>query len=497
MRIAGAMSILALGAGSLAFGQDAPSREQQIVDLQKQVESINAQLRALQATAPAAGQESRLDGAIRNSPVEPLIEPRRLNLSAPGLEGLDIGGLVHLRGDYWGNFDAGGGNNDVLSFGTEAILGFNARVSEKTSVEFSLHYADVWGNDTEHGLGGSPRLTGSADSGADGNITAEHVALHVKDIYGTGVDMTAGRQKVELGAERIIGDDDFRLTRTSFDGFRFDNEMGDGMGRWTMIAVRLADSDNAASHELMPAAGNVVDNADLFGFYYSNPMRDVGTVDAYVFHLEDMNYPGGLGRTRFTTYGARWQSEDLEGLRFEGEGATQFGELGGDRTHNWGFGTYAYHLGAEYAIADVEYLRGVMASYDHATGGGNLSDNFVQLYPSLHGWFGITDFFSWSNIQHWNLGAKFGVGDGDLVASWHWMRRDSSNAGFVGYNAAAGGTGGKDLGQECDLTYSMQCSKSTSVQFGLGYFFAGGGFHDLTGSANDIVYSYFGSTTRF
>lgn len=222
MRKAGAMSVLALGAGSLAFGQDASSQAQKIAELQKQVDAMQAQLRALQTETPSGGLEARLDGAVRNSPVEALREPRRLNISAPGLDGLNIDGLVHIRGDYWANFDSGGGNNDVSSFGTEAQLGFDARVSEKTSIRIGLHYSDIWGNDTNHGLGGTSRLTDDSTTSSDGDINAQEVLLRVGDLYGTGVDMTVGRQRIELGAERIIGDDDWRLTRTSFDGFRFD-----------------------------------------------------------------------------------------------------------------------------------------------------------------------------------------------------------------------------------------------------------------------------------
>ncbi len=506
MRTTGAMSILALGAGSLAFGQGVPTREQTIADLQKQVDAMQAQLRSLQSDAPATSLDTRLDGAVRNSPVEALREPRRLNISAPGLDGLDISGLVHTRADYWGNFDTGGGNNDVLSFGTEAQLAFDARVSEKTSVRLNLHYSDIWGRDTQGGLDsstGANRLTDDTTTEAGGSISAQEVFLHVGDLYGTGVDMTAGRQRIEFGAERILGDDDWRLSRTSFDGFRFDNDLGEATGRWTLVALRLSDNDNSGVTDLLPSSpaapgNNPVNNADLYGFYYTVSPRDLGTVDAYFFQLEDFNYPAGMERTRFSTYGARWMSPDWEGLNFEAEGATQFGELFGNRTHNYGFGTYALHASAAFRPHDVEFIDGFHASYDYASGGDSPEENFVQLYPSLHGWFGVTDLFGWSNIQHINVGTSFDVGEGNLALGYHWNRRASSSAGFAGYNASdAGGFGNKDLGEELDLTYTMECTKSTTVGVGMGYFFAGNGFHDLTGNAGNMMYSYLAFSTRF
>ncbi len=503
MRKAGAMSVLALGAGSLAFGQDASSQAQKIAELQKQVDAMQAQLRSLQTETPSGSLEARLDGAVRNSPVEALREPRRLNISAPGLDGLDINGLVHIRGDYWANFDSGGGNNDVSSFGTEAQLGFDARVSEKTSVRIGLHYSDIWGNDTNHGLGGTSRLTDDSTSSADGDITAFEANLRVGDLYGTGVDMIAGRQRIELGAERIIGDDEWRLTRTSFDGFRFDNNLGDAAGRWTLLALRLHDSDNSGNRELLPIApsapnNNPINNADLYGFYYTVMPRDIGTIDAYFFHLEDFNYPAGMERTRFSTYGARWASPDWEGLSFEAEGATQFGELFGNKTDNYGFGTYALHGSAAFRPRDVEYFDGIHAAYDYATGGNSPEENFQQLFPSLHGWFGLTDMFGWSNIQHTTLGASFDLGEGQLNLGYHWSRRATTSAGFGGYNLSSASSGGnKPLGQEIDLTYVMECSKSTTVGMGIGYFFAGNGYHDLTGNSDNMMFGYFAATTRF
>jgi hypothetical protein len=107
MRFAGALSILAFTAGSAAFGQDAPNKDAekdaQIDALQKQVDSVQKQLDAMRAgngdgtTTPAA--DPRLDGAVRQSPVDPTADPRRLNISAPGIEGIDLFGGMAMRGE--------------------------------------------------------------------------------------------------------------------------------------------------------------------------------------------------------------------------------------------------------------------------------------------------------------------------------------------------------------------------------------------------------------
>jgi hypothetical protein len=510
MRFVGAVSIAALCVGSAASGQDAnSSNDQKIDELQRQMAAMQAQLDAMKA-APAKPAQG-LDGTVRESPVEPATEPRRLNISAPGIEGIDLFGGIGVRADYWGNYNAtGAGSNDILSVGQEAWLGAKAKISEKTSAGITLHYAGVWGNNTFNGLdtAGGGRLTG--DPGTNGNSNNPNVSvteawLAVKDMYNVGIDFTAGRQKIQYGAERIIGDDEWRLNRTVFDGFRLDQSLGSDMGGWSFIAVRLADGDNAGSSELTPTSGNKVNNTDLFGLYYSIKRNDVGTIDAYVFQLEDMNYDATAAtpsdRTRLTTYGARWLSNSFGGATIEAEGATQFGEFNGQDTHNYGFGTYAVHVGANWSPEQkIEYFKAAHVNYDYATGGSSPEDNFVQLYPSLHGTFGITDFFSWTNIQHFSVGSDFDALEGTVALSWHWDRMASGVSGFVGYNAAGGALGtsnNKDLGQECDLVYSVDCTKSTKVGMGIGYFFPGTGFHDMTGAANDMVYGYLGFRVLF
>lgn len=517
MRFAGALSILALGAGSTAFGQDAQKqdadKDAQIDALQRQVDSFQKQLDALRGGTTAPAPDPKLDGAVRQSPVDPNADPRRLNISAPGIEAIDFSGGMQMRGDYWANYNVGGGPNDVLSAGTEAWLGARAKLSETVFVNFTLHYAGVWGNNTFNGLDSQfpNRLNGNATTTANStnnsSVAVTEASILVKDAFG-GVDVTAGRQAIQFGEERILGDDEWRLNRTVFDGFRFDQTLGPDMGNWSLIAVRLTDNDNIApvngSSELQPTDTNKVDNTDLYGFYYTIKRDEFGTIDGYIFQLEDMNdgatSAAATGRTRLTTYGGRWKSPNWGGISADAEGATQFGEIFGSDMHNYGFGTYAVHLGGAWAPSnEIQYLKSVHASYDYATGGGTPSDNFIQLFPTLHGWFGITDLFSWTNIQHFTLGVDTDALQGTVSANYHWDRMANSAGGFIGYNAAGAGSAGtsKNLGQEFDLVYSKDCTKTIKASTGLGYFFDGKGYREMTGSGNDMLFWYLGFRLTF
>src|SRR5262249_32677847 len=156
----------------------------QIDALQRQVDSFQKQLDAMRAgkqdgtTVPAA--DSKVDGAVRQGPVEPSADPRRLNISAPGIEGIDLFGGMQMRGDYWANYNVGGGPNDVLSAGTEAWLGARAKLSETVFVNFTLHYAGVWGNDTFNGLDSQfPGRVGGPVGGATSTNTGNDASVAV------------------------------------------------------------------------------------------------------------------------------------------------------------------------------------------------------------------------------------------------------------------------------------------------------------------------------
>jgi hypothetical protein len=509
MRIAVASSILALGVGTTAVGQEAPDREQRIAELQRQLDAMAAQLKQLQGETPAsqATLEEKLDGAVRQSPSEALREPRRLNISAPSLEGLDITGMLRIRGDGWANYGGDGTlhSNDILSFGTEAALSFNAKVSEKTSVRITGHFKDVWGDDVDHGASGIP--ASSIGISSDNNeLEATEAYLSVHDMYESGVDFTAGRQIMQFGSERIVGDDEWRLTRTVLDGIRFDKDLGEGVGRVSFFGARLNDNDTLFATELVAtnAAGDIHDNSNLYGFFYTTKRDDLGTIDGYFFMLDDPNThngAAGAGRTRVSTYGARWLSPSLGGVTVDGEFATQFGKILGDNFENYGFGTYAIHAGANWAAPEgTQFFRGVHVAYDYATGGDELHENFVTMLPTLHGWFGITDMFTWSNINHLTFGADFDTGMGMLAANYHLLRLASDDAGISGYNfsgtpAATGQS--HDLGQEVDFVLMNQCTKSTDVGVGLGYLFVHEGLEDLGSGRRDMVFMYLVFRTHF
>ncbi len=515
MRFAGAISVLTFCVGSTALAQSAVDREQRITELQKQLDSIAAQLRELQ-DGPAAGStslESRLDGAIRQSPSETLREPRRLNISAPGLEGLDITGNVRVRGEVWNDYDRGA-NGDSTGIGSEAALGFNAKVSEKSHVYLEPHAAFVWGDNTVHNLVGGPIGTGGGTAPNNsffGNANSDVVVitqayLSVADIYGSGWNMTAGRERVELGAERMIGDDEWSLNRTTFDGFRLDRNLGEP-GNVTVLAMRLKDPIHGTDY-LGNANSPEDTHGELYGVYYSSQKNDqAGQFDVYLLHLEDENFQSGTpgDRTRWTTYGARWRTPSFGGLVVDAEAATQFGEyFGQDTNHDVGGDVWAFHADATYKAENVEFIDGFCVGYDYATGGDDVNNrhSFVQLYPSLHGWFGITDFFGWSNIIHFMAGASFKVEHGKLMLSYHRNRMASGEGGFVGYNNFGGSSrvngGGKDLGHEFDLVYSVDCTKSTAVDLGIAYFLPEDGYTASVGGGKDnMTFGYLQFRTRF
>jgi hypothetical protein len=467
------------------------SKDDVLQQMQQRMEQLEKELAELKGaeTKPSRDLESQLDESIHQSPVDPLLEPTRLNFSAPGLDRVNWSGTFRWRAAYWNNFRSQAGSDDITSFDQRLDLGMGLRLTEKTTLNLELHDARVWGTE----------IPGSTTQDND-EFTS--VNLEVSDFYGTGYDLVMGRQKIYMGAGRQIAEDAWLNDTTRFDGFLASGPFGDNSSM-TFAAVRLADADYFSVTEISPGAaaspgGGAATSADAFMAYYTNQTDELGTIDAYVFYV-DSDVGSTLGENNLVTYGARW-AHSVEPFWWDVEAATQFGKILGTNVGNYGFDHWAFASRAGWDADLIECLTGIYVGYDYATGGSN---TYVQLAPDLHGWFGIMDFASWGNIRQYVVGAEFTAGEGNLDISWRWLGLDDGtfNAGggadpwesgslFGGYNAA-GSTGGSDeLGQELDIVYTVACSENSDVDAGVGYFFPKNGWSNAMSSKKDVLFGY-------
>lgn len=481
MRIlVGAVGLLLAGlspAYALPGSDEGDSLRQELEQLQAKIAQLEAKLGSESEPAANAGLDSRLDEILSQAPTNATAS--RLNVTAPGNDNLTMNGGFRWRATGWNNFPAAGGPDETLSLDQSLSVGFTFRVSEKTEVNLALNDARVWGTD---GL--------SVPGAEDANLDVTTATMKVEDVYSSGVDLLMGHQQIRYGAGRYFGDDPWNMQPIRWDGITAIHVIDD-RSKISFNAVRLADGDSLLATEYLPGAGGT--NADVFALYFTHDSgADFGMVEAYLYFLDaDLNSLGtGVAKSRFFTYGARW-THAIEDLSWDVEATTQFGRLFGVRTKDYGFDNWMLAARANYAIHDVEYLKGVVGGYDYATGGSNA---FVPLTPENHGWFGLSDAATWNNVQHFMLGLDFGVvedSDDNLQFAWHWNRLDTGNAGFGG--RAIGTTvapGDEDLGQEWNVVYSVNCTHSSKFDAGFGWFYPGEAYRNAFGTNRDVQFGY-------
>lgn len=500
--LGGTAMVLVLGAP--AFAQQESSKDQMILELQRKLEALESRLGKLEAPDQAvpkaqAGLEARLEETIRQNAAEPVREPMRLNFSAPNNAKVEFSGGFRMIGNFWGGYNNGANEDDSLSFGSSVDLGFDIKVSEKTRAYIELHDGRIWG-------GGAPGGNVDSENGAE-NLYLNQAFVAVADIYDTGIDLTFGRQKLEYGRERILGDDEWLLNRRAFDGFVFHNDMGGGSSVDVGL-VRLGDGDTATDNEITPggaAAGFDTTAAEAYYVYYTNKSDDLGALDLYYALIDAdafSNVNGGAGLdTRYSTYGVRW--EHSAGIFFwDTEFATQFGRVVGMRTKDYGFDAYALSGRGGAKFDDIEFLDTVYLQYDRATGDDFVdSENnaFVQGFNSQHGWFGIMDFASWSNIVQYVIGATFEVAHGKIDVSHRWLEAENDSGFVFGYNNSGigGANTGHQIGQEFDVVYSVECAQNQNVDLGAAVFLPDTVYEDSLGDHDKVWFAYLQYRLRF
>lgn len=502
------------GEGEQKTGQDL------VQQLQEQIQSLEARVQELE-TPPsedaAPGSlllvEPRLDGRLdeitHESPASPLMAPTRLNMSAPQDLMATVSGRWRVRGERWWDLPAPadslvtpgvgsalpGQRDDKTLFGQSIELGLNFQVTERSRVFAEFHDGRIWGTS----------LKGRTSSVGTSNETITNFYLtqafgEVRDVYGSGADVRIGRQIVELGAERQLGDDEWLLNRWSLDALRLDREF-EGLGTLTFVASKLLETENVLANEFSPGfqqgtnRSNI--DAELYALYFATRTDIFGEFDSYIMFLDAdravlVDAPR-VSDARLWTLGFRSAHTIADAFFWDVELATQTGRVNDERADRLA-ANFAFASMVGFMIPGFDYLDRAYFGFDYARGDSNPNNGnheaYVPLKPSYHGWFGIMNLVSWQNVLHFRAGTDFNVGDGRLGASYHFLNRDTADSGNIGYNAELMPTGhSKDIGQELDITYTHPCSENSTVDLGVGHFFPGDAFSAPFGNRG-ITFAY-------
>jgi len=376
------------------------------------------------------------------------------------------------------------------------------------------------GQDTREFFSERPNIPGAL--GAEGDDTFDLRQGYVQ-IGPKSWNITAGRQTLVYGDERLIGTSDWNNFGRTFDAVKLYFETG----KMTTIDLFTSTVVNIYRHSF--------DQSDLFngtethrdlvfsGIYFSTGAVEPITLDFYALGLDqargnDANFEGILGlppagsaggnpmaRTDFVTLGTRIKGDPkkLGGFEYEGEFAFQKGEVADlDLT------AFAAHIGGGYNF-DCPWKPRLFAEYNFATGDDNPTDSdngtFQNLFPTNHKFYGFMDLFSWQNLHNPELSLKAKpykqVGlEADLHGFWladtndAWYRANGVTK--VRPITPASRNADSYVGAETDLVITYQPVKFLTLVAGYSHFFAGD-YLKATGPSDDADFGYVQSTVSF
>jgi hypothetical protein len=367
--------------------------------------------------------------------------------------------------------------------------------------------------DTREFFSERPNIPGAL--GAEGDDTFDlrqgYIQLGPKEW-----NVTAGRQTLAYGDERLVGISDWNNFGRTFDAIKLHFESG-----------KTTSLDLFAS-TVVVIDRHSFDTSDLFngdelhrdlvfsGIYYTTGALEPVTLDLYALGLDqakgnDANLEGSLAlppagstggnplaRTDFVTLGMRIKGDPkkLGGFEYEGEFAFQTGEVADlDLT------AFALHVGFGYNV-DCPWKPRIFGEYNFATGDDDPTDGddgtFQNLFPTNHKFYGYMDLFSWQNIHNPELSLRvkstdqFTVqldGHGFWLANTNdaWYRANGLTRVRPVTPAARNADG--YAGSEIDLTVIYQPVKCLALQAGYSHFFAGN-YLKATGANDDADFGY-------
>ena len=317
-------------------------------------------------------------------------------------------------------------------------------------LKFALEGQDsrIWGNER---LASAPPYRNALD--------LRVAYLELGDSDGKTFGVRAGRQELQFGEQRLVGNTNWSNTARTFDAIRATvNLRGWRVDAFASSVVPIRDGVFDR-----PGTGN-----NFHGIHGSTESLVAGsTIQAYSF----WRLAAG---TDFRTWGTRWAGKLPARFDYGVEMAAQEGTSARLPMRAW-----AGHWQIGRALPGALHPR-LIAEYNYASGdkGDGTRRTFDTLYPTPHGKYGLTDQVGWRNMHGIRLGAEMKPRPAWTVnANWRRWWRASARDGL--YNA--GGTlivparniAATSIGQEieCDVLWAV--TKQTQIGAGLGHLFPG------------------------
>lgn len=362
----------------------------------------------------------------------------------------------------------------------------------------------VQGQDIREIGGSRPNNIGSF--GADGDDVFD--VLQAWADFGhdaDGLSLRAGRQPLNYGDQRLLGNPQWSNPTRAWDALR----LRYAQETWTLdlfvgspvnfVNNRWNQSDYFSTREAR--------NAIVSGLYFSSksliPWQNV--TDFYLLN-EQANKAAGaagaplgaVGKTNFFTLGTLMKGDPkkLHNWDYEMEMAVQYGRVAGlDHlafAGHWGTGynfdhTWKPRLGVQYNYASGD---------DDATDGD--SNTFQNMFPGNHALYGFMDTTGWMNLQNPQL--NFSIQPTSklkLTLDYNLYWNATNNDAWYGANTtstvrpvnADARRASSFRGQEVDLNAYYKLNAHVALQAGYSVFFAGK-YLAQTGASDTAQFGY-------
>lgn len=281
--------------------------------------------------------------------------------------------------------------------------------------------------------------------------------------------LTLGRQRTNLGSERLIGSAEWNNVTRAFDGIHYRDP------KWELFAARVGVQQPLPGEARLAAATHRWAYGET-SLIFKHDAPATGSIDLW---------------TLTHSYRTNWGSST-----FEGEFAYQFGKNLGRNHQAW-----AYHLQVSRPLAP-KWTGSI--EWNSASGGGatGTSRTFDNLYPSNRKFFGVNDMLTWRNVDHLQVTATYKPREdlqilGRLSTSWLHDRTDAwyaasgrPNQGPSGPLWDPSGNSGRHLGWEVDLEGSWRRNQREALAAGVGLFVPGQFVRRLVTNPRSQVFVY-------
>jgi len=368
-----------------------------------------------------------------------------------------VGGEIRVRDEWQNNYsdfnkDTGDQHNMIVQ---RTRVNVDAKVDEKVRAYVSLENNRNWGS------------SGPAFSNTAGDSVGLYQGyVQLDKLFDQPLSFKAGRQKMALGSQRLIGANDWQAGQ-SFDGWNL-GYSADAFNV-NLFALTIADTNSSGTTR----------DSYLNGLYVTVKSIPMNTLDVYAIQKEGQNTVlTGTSATAsttvdgasFITYGARIDGNAMN-IDWNAEAAFQSGDSAKIGTTTVSKSANAFWLRAGYTVPQAAGLR-IGAEYDQLSGNKSTDTDdksFDQLYPTKHAIsqqysvYGITDIVEkyiaaagHPGLQAFSINASAKPVEGLKLLAEYWNYSTAEDY------ATASGTS-KKVGSEVNVQAWYDLSKSTSL----------------------------------